>query len=136
MERDVAATELRQRREDLLGRLTDAAEQWSVAALARHLLHGSRETYEAAHRPAVIELPAVRHGLLSRKTQQIIATALAELPESQRTVMTLRDVQGFSAGEVCAALEISPGNQRVLLHRARARVRAALERYLAGVAGG
>jgi RNA polymerase sigma-70 factor (ECF subfamily) len=48
--------------------------------------------------------------------------------------MTLRDVQGFSANEVCAALEISPGNQRVLLHRARARVRTALERYFAGVA--
>lgn len=73
--------------------------------------------------------------LLSRETQQIVAAALGELPDSQRTVMTLRDVQGFSASEVCAALEISPGNQRVLLHRARARVRTALERYFAGVAG-
>ncbi len=71
--------------------------------------------------------------LLSRETQQVIATALDELPDSQRTVMTLRDVQGFGSDEVCEVLQISPGNQRVLLHRARARVRAALERYVAGV---
>ena len=43
--------------------------------------------------------------------------------------MTLRDVEGWDADEVCAALEITPGNQRVLLHRARSRVRAALERH-------
>ena len=55
MERDVAATETRQRREDLLGRLTEAAGRWSVAAIGRHVLRQSREAYEAAHRPAVIE---------------------------------------------------------------------------------
>ena len=43
--------------------------------------------------------------------------------------MSLRDVQGWTAEEVCEALEISQGNQRVLLHRARSKVRAALERY-------
>jgi RNA polymerase sigma-70 factor (ECF subfamily) len=42
-------------------------------------------------------------------------------------VITLRDIQGCSAEEVCEALDVSPGNQRVLLHRARSRVRAALE---------
>jgi RNA polymerase sigma-70 factor (ECF subfamily) len=42
----------------------------------------------------------------------------------------MRDVEGYSADEVCTALELSPANQRVLLHRARARVRAALERHL------
>ena len=45
--------------------------------------------------------------------------------------MTLRDIDGWGSEEVCAALEITPGNQRVLLHRARSRVRAALERHLA-----
>ena len=45
--------------------------------------------------------------------------------------MSLRDVQGWSSDEVCEALDISPGNQRVLLHRARSRVRGAIERYVA-----
>jgi RNA polymerase sigma-70 factor (ECF subfamily) len=45
-------------------------------------------------------------------------------------VITLRDVEGWSASEVCAALEVSEGNQRLLLHRARSRVRAALEEHL------
>ena len=43
---------------------------------------------------------------------------------------TLRDIEGWSADEVCAMLQISDANQRVLLHRARSRVRAALEQYL------
>lgn len=57
----------------------------------------------------------------------VVASALAELPQRQRTVVTLRDVQGFDADEVCELLELSPGNQRVLLHRARAHVRTRLE---------
>ena len=67
--------------------------------------------------------------LMARETQQVIAATLDELPNAQRTVIWLRDVQGWSSDEVCEALDISPGNQRVLLHRARARVRRALERY-------
>ncbi len=69
--------------------------------------------------------------LLARETQQVVASTLAELPDAQRTVMSLRDIQGWSSDEVCEALDISPGNQRVLLHRARSRVRGALERYFA-----
>jgi RNA polymerase sigma-70 factor (ECF subfamily) len=56
--------------------------------------------------------------------------AIAQLPDSQRIVITLRDVQGLSASEVCDLLDISEANQRVLLHRARTKARAALERYL------
>ncbi|MEO7296127.1 MAG: sigma-70 family RNA polymerase sigma factor [Candidatus Limnocylindria bacterium] len=67
--------------------------------------------------------------LLGRETQEVIASALETLPPAQRLVMTLRDVEGWDSDEVCAALEISPGNQRVLLHRARSKVRASLERY-------
>ena len=52
---------------------------------------------------------------------------------AQRTVIALRDVEGWSAEEVCAALELSPGNQRILLHRARSRVRTAIEAYLGAV---
>jgi RNA polymerase sigma-70 factor (ECF subfamily) len=52
------------------------------------------------------------------------------LPPAQKTVLTLRDVEGFSAEEVCNALDLTETNGRVLLHRARAKVRAALEEYL------
>jgi RNA polymerase sigma-70 factor (ECF subfamily) len=52
---------------------------------------------------------------------------IAELPPGQQSVVTLRDVEGLSSAEVCAILDITEGNQRVLLHRARTRIRAALE---------
>ncbi len=58
--------------------------------------------------------------------------ALADLPGRQRVVITLRDVEGLTSEEVCEVLDISPANQRVLLHRARAFVRARLETYFAG----
>jgi RNA polymerase sigma-70 factor (ECF subfamily) len=73
--------------------------------------------------------------LLEGETQAVIAAALDGLPAAQRLVMTLRDVEGWPSVEVSAALKISPGNQRVLLHRARSKVRAALERYFAEAAG-
>jgi RNA polymerase sigma-70 factor (ECF subfamily) len=69
--------------------------------------------------------------LLSAETQSCLLKAIETLPPSQREVITLRDVEGWSAGEVCATLGVSEINQRVLLHRARARVRRALEQYLA-----
>lgn len=59
-----------------------------------------------------------------------IALAIASLPSGQQAVITLRDVEGWTADEVCTALEISQINQRVLLHRARARVRDALVPYI------
>src|SRR4051794_3172208 len=59
-----------------------------------------------------------------------IEAAIAALPESQRLIITLRDVQGWTPDEVCESLGITDGNQRVLLHRARARVRTALEIHL------
>ena len=71
-------------------------------------------------------------GLLGRETLEVVKRAIEELPASQRRVITMRDIAGFSAEEVCAELEVSAGNQRILLHRARSRVRAALERHLDG----
>jgi RNA polymerase sigma-70 factor (ECF subfamily) len=68
--------------------------------------------------------------LLAREARGRIAEALEALPESQRVVVTLRDVAGWDSGEVCDVLGLSEGNQRVLLHRGRAKLRAALERYL------
>ncbi len=68
--------------------------------------------------------------LMAGETIRVIGEAIAELPESQREVILLRDVEGWSAEEVIDSLAISDGNQRVLLHRARSRVRAAIETYL------
>jgi RNA polymerase sigma-70 factor (ECF subfamily) len=70
--------------------------------------------------------------LLSRETMGVVRRAIEELPAAQRTVITMRDIAGCSPDEVCAALDVSDGNQRVLLHRARSRVRAALEGHLDG----
>jgi RNA polymerase sigma-70 factor, ECF subfamily len=68
--------------------------------------------------------------LLARETLSLIGDAIAELPERQHLVITMRDVEGWSAEEVCEALAISEANQRVLLHRARSKVRRTLEAYL------
>lgn len=74
------------------------------------------------------ELPEER--LLAAETRARIASAIEALPASQRAVISLRDVEGWSAEEVRNALDLSEVNQRVLLHRARAKVRSALEEYL------
>jgi RNA polymerase sigma-70 factor (ECF subfamily) len=69
---------------------------------------------------------------LSREALHQLDQALSALPPRQRKVVTMRDVCGMTADEVCAALNISPQNQRVLLHRARAVLRAALVDYYRG----
>ena len=68
--------------------------------------------------------------LLSAETRKLIADTIAGLPDGQRIVISLRDVEGWDSAEVCSVLELSETNQRVLLHRARSKVRAALEGYL------
>ena len=67
---------------------------------------------------------------LSAELDTVAQAALAELPERQRVVVTLRDMLGFESAEVCDLLDVSVANQRVLLHRGRAAVRARLETYL------
>jgi RNA polymerase sigma-70 factor (ECF subfamily) len=74
--------------------------------------------------------------LLSREVHEVVADALQGLPPRQRVVVALRDLDGHSADEVSELLMISPGNQRVLLHRGRAVVRAHLERYYEGASLG
>jgi RNA polymerase sigma-70 factor, ECF subfamily len=71
--------------------------------------------------------------LLQGETRDAILAAIDELPEAQRAVITMRDVEGFPAEEVAEALGISDGNQRVLLHRARSKVRRAIEKHLGAV---
>jgi RNA polymerase sigma-70 factor (ECF subfamily) len=73
------------------------------------------------------ELP--EHRLAAAETLAVATAAIDGLPEAQRAVVTMRDVAGLDSAEVCDALVISEGNQRVLLHRGRAKVRRALERH-------
>ena len=68
--------------------------------------------------------------VLGSETLQHVRSAIDKLPPKQREVILLRDVAGFDGGEVCALLGISPANERVRLHRARATVRQTLEEYL------
>jgi RNA polymerase sigma-70 factor (ECF subfamily) len=68
--------------------------------------------------------------VIAAETMGVTVRAIAQLPPRQRAVITLRDVDGWSSEETCALLELSEGNQRVLLHRARSQVRSALEEHL------
>jgi RNA polymerase sigma-70 factor (ECF subfamily) len=68
--------------------------------------------------------------LLSGETRAVVEDAIAALPAMQRAVITVRDVRGFTAQEACETLGLTEANQRVLLHRARSKVRARLEEYL------
>jgi RNA polymerase sigma-70 factor, ECF subfamily len=67
--------------------------------------------------------------LQSTEAVKRVKAAIEELPRMQRLVITMRDLEGWPSEEVCNVLEISETNQRVLLHRARSKVRAALEDY-------
>jgi RNA polymerase sigma-70 factor (ECF subfamily) len=73
--------------------------------------------------------PGPEEALLAGETRQVILEAVAALPPAQREVLVLRDLEGFSAQDTCNALQLSDTNQRVLLHRARSRVRNEIERY-------
>ena len=81
--------------------------------------------------------PSPETAALAGEIRVLFAAALEELPERQRVVVSLRDVHGLDAEEVCEVLGLSAANQRVLLHRARSRLRSLLEDYyretLAGV---
>ena len=68
--------------------------------------------------------------LLAGEARDRFRQAIDALPARYATVFVLRDVEGWSSDEVCVLLDLSPENQRVLLHRARTRLRAALEEYL------
>lgn len=96
-----------------------------------------RHATEAGHWPgAPGDLgPSPETRLLEQEAAEQLRKAIDLLPPNQRLVLTLRDVEGFSAEEVCNALGIRETNQRVLLHRARSKVRAAAEPYLEGKRG-
>jgi RNA polymerase sigma-70 factor (ECF subfamily) len=68
--------------------------------------------------------------LLRREAVQVIEQAIDDLPPAHRAVVTLRDIEGLPSQDVCDVLQVSEVNQRVLLHRGRSKVRAAMEQYL------
>jgi RNA polymerase sigma-70 factor (ECF subfamily) len=104
----------------------DAELEASEAAVAA-------DRFRAAGHPSGPNLGASpERRLLAREAREHLQSAIEALPEHQRLVLILRDVQGCSTDEVCNALGFQETNTRVLLHRARARMRATLEPYLEG----
>jgi RNA polymerase sigma-70 factor, ECF subfamily len=83
--------------------------------------------------PRLDELPEEK--LLSGETMRVVEGAISELPEAHAAVLILHDIEGRTPEEICETLELSDGNRRVLLHRARNQVRAALEHYFDGRLG-
>lgn len=106
--------------------LEDAAGEGPSVSPDRFLQEGERWAGHWAEPPE--PWPDARAE--SRELVALVARALETLPGAQRTVMTLRDVDGWDAGEVCELLGITEGNQRVLLHRARSKVRGFVEAHL------
>ena len=90
---------------------------------------GLRQHWISSPSP-LVELPESR--LIGKETIGVAQAAIGALPETQRAVITMRDVEGWSSEDVRNVLGLSESNQRVLLHRARAKVRLALESYLEG----
>jgi RNA polymerase sigma-70 factor, ECF subfamily len=91
---------------------------------------GPHEQYTGGWRAFPANWKAADQLAQDRETIRVAMRAIADLPLTQQTVIRMRDVEGYTAEEVCAALDVSEGNQRVLLHRARSRVRSALEGHL------
>jgi RNA polymerase sigma-70 factor (ECF subfamily) len=104
----------------------DGDEDGTAVDVDRFLGPGSRHAGHWAAPPRGV--PEER--LLAAEARARIEAAIAALPDNQRAVITLRDVEGLSAEEACNVLGVSETNQRVLLHRARSKVRAAFEQYL------
>ena len=109
--------------------LQDAARVPEAAVDPERFLPDDHDRYPGHWASPPRDIPEER--LLAAETRDVVAAAIDALPGSQRAVISLRDLEGWSAEEVRNALDLSEVNQRVLLHRARARVRQELERYLA-----
>jgi RNA polymerase sigma-70 factor (ECF subfamily) len=113
--------------------LTDGLDDDEPVVDPDRFLHGGRWAGFWSAPPSAEHLPDA--SILAAELGDRLTTAVATLPTAQRTVLELRDVQGFSAAEVCELLDVSEVNQRVLLHRARSKARALLEGYLDERAG-
>jgi len=92
---------------------------------------GPDDSYPGDWRAYPTRWPSPEQETLAGVVRAEVAAALGQLPDRQRIVVTMRDIEGYSTDEVCSILEISPVNQRVLLHRARAFIRGKLAEYFA-----
>jgi RNA polymerase sigma-70 factor (ECF subfamily) len=120
---------LRERRSIPFSSLTAEGDEGTAVDPDRFLGDDSRFPGHWALPPQRWEAQPER-SLLSSETLRVIEREIAKLPPSQAIVVTMRDVDGFDAEEVRNTLDISETNQRVLLHRARSKLRRALEEYL------
>lgn len=109
--------------------LHDPARVPEAAVDADRFLADNHERHPGGWSPPPPELPEDR--LIAAETRDVIARAIDALPANQRAVISLRDVEGWTSDEVRNALDLTEVNQRVLLHRARSKVRQALEEYFA-----
>jgi RNA polymerase sigma-70 factor, ECF subfamily len=119
----------RERRSTPFSALAAAEDTGEPAVDPDRFLPADHEWFPGHWAIAPTRWPLPEEGLLAGELREVIAAAIADLPVSQRTVIALHDIEGWSSDDVCLALEISAGNQRVLLHRARSRVRTAIESY-------
>jgi RNA polymerase sigma-70 factor, ECF subfamily len=99
------------------------------------LFRGADDEYAGGWKERPRPWPTAEDSVLAGEVRAQVADAVQSLPDRQRLVITLRDVLGHTSDEVCEMLEISAANQRVLLHRARAAVRALLADYVADHGG-
>jgi RNA polymerase sigma-70 factor (ECF subfamily) len=120
-----------------------------IGTLSTETSAASGSSVSPEHLASFVDSPDLGHGvqpspdpdsspersLLTKELRQKLGAVIEMLPANLRIVLWLRDVEGWSSEEVCNALVIQETNQRVLLHRARSRVRAALEPYLGGARG-
>jgi RNA polymerase sigma-70 factor (ECF subfamily) len=107
----------------------DASERGPTVDPSR--FRGPAEEYAGHWRESPPDWPSPETEALAGEIRRTVRGAVDGLPARQRIVITLRDLEGYTADEVCLILDISAANQRVLLHRARATVRAELEAYFA-----
>src|SRR5215207_2485854 len=107
---------VREHRSVPLSSLAPAADQ--------RQFRGPDDEYPAHWKVFPIKWPSPEDAAVEAERAALVATAIAALPQRQQLVVTLRDVHGFEADEVCTLMELTAANQRVLLHRARTAVRA------------
>lgn len=102
----------------------------SISAVDPSRFQGPHQEHPGGWTPTGAPVPWTPEQLtLAGEARELLGAALARLPERQRVVVSLRDVDGLSSEEVCDCLGISAGNQRVLLHRGRTLLRQQLEEH-------